>query len=195
MADHPSLPGLQWRRLIGVAIGGGLGFCLARALPVVPSILLSALVLTAGTGLSRLPQDASRWWGLIGAACGCLIGSGSVLAAALERQEPAGPWPPRLLVVLALALAGAISGRLLSRRTTWPQGRQPRELLRAASGLTTGVFAGIVTLTYVHSGLDVARTLSSRLSTSLTILVLALVAPGWLSHLLWPRQPGGGDGA
>ena len=56
--------------------------------------------------------------------------------------------------------------------------RQPRELLRAASGLTTGVFAGIVTITYVHSGLDVARTLSSRLSTSLTILVLALVAPG-----------------
>ena len=50
------------------------------------------------------------------------------------------------------------------------------------------MFAGIVTIAYVHSGLDAARTLSSRLSTSLTILVLALVAPGWLSHLLWQRQ-------
>lgn len=195
MAEQPAGRWLQLRRLIGVALGGGLSFGVARALPVVPSILLSSLVLAGGAGLSRLPQDASGWWGLIGAACGSLIGSGCVLARALERQDPAGPWPQRLLVVLLLALAGGLTGRLLSRRDGWQQGRQPRELLRAASGLTTGVFAGIVTITYVHSGLDVARTLSSRLSTSLTILVLALVAPGWLSHLLWQRQRRGDDAA
>ena len=85
MAEHPSRQGLQLRRLLGVAVGGGLGFSVARALPVVPSILLSSLVLAGGAGLSRLPQDASGWWGLIGAACGSLIGSGCVLAAALGR--------------------------------------------------------------------------------------------------------------
>ena len=87
MAEHPSRQGLQLRRLLGVAVGGGLGFSVARALPVVPSILLSSLVLAGGAGLSRLPQDASGWWGLIGAACGSLIGSGCVLAAALGRIQ------------------------------------------------------------------------------------------------------------
>jgi hypothetical protein len=56
--------------------------------------------------------------------------------------------------------------------------------LRAASALTTGIFAVLVTLTFLHSGLDQARTVSSRLSTSLTILVIALSGPGWLVHLL-----------
>jgi hypothetical protein len=42
----------------------------------------------------------------------------------------------------------------------------------------------LVTLTFLHSGLDQARTVSSRLSTSLTVLVLALSGPGWLVHLL-----------
>jgi hypothetical protein len=45
----------------------------------------------------------------------------------------------------------------------------------------------VVTLAFIHSGLDEARAISSRLSTSLTILVLALSGPGWLVHLLGDR--------
>lgn len=195
MADEPPAHGLQRRRLIGGLIGAGLGYALASRLPMVPSILLCSLVLTGGTGLSRLPQDASGWWGLIGAASGSLIGCGTVLAAALDQHDPSSSWPQRLLMVMLLAATGALSGRILSRRGRWPAERQPRELLRAASGLTTGAFAGIVAITYVHSGLDVARTLSSRLSTSLTILVIALLAPGWLSHLFSQRQRSSADAA
>jgi len=43
----------------------------------------------------------------------------------------------------------------------------------------------LVTVAFVHSGLDVARTFSSRLSASLTIVVAALTVPGWLVHLLF----------
>jgi hypothetical protein len=52
-----------------------------------------------------------------------------------------------------------------------------------------------VTLAFLHSGLDEARAVGSRLSTSLTILVLALTGPGWLVHLLGDRAapPGAGQ--
>jgi len=185
---------LQRKRLIGTLLGAGGGYLLAQALPLVPSTLLSALVLATATHLSARPQDAGRWWALIGAGSGSLAGKGTVLAAALDQLAPAERMPQRALVVLVLAIIGAIAGRRLSRRQGWQPGRQPRDLLRSASALSTGVFAGIVTAAYVHSGLDVARVLSSRLSTSLTILVLSLVAPGWLSHLLQHHEAQGADG-
>ena len=188
------LPSQQLRRLIGAFIGAGMGYLVAHTLPLVPSTLLSALVLTSATSLSALPQDAGRWWALIGAGSGSLAGTGTVLATALDQLAPAERMPQRALVVLVLAVTGAIAGRRLSRRQGWQPGRQPRDLLRSASALSTGVFAGIVTAAYVHSGLDVARALSSRLSTSLTILVLSLVAPGWLSHLLQHHEAQGADG-
>lgn len=181
---------LQMQRILGALIGAACGFAVARQLPLVPSTLLSSLVLAGGVSLSGLPQAAGRWWGLIGAASGTLIGTGCVLAAALEQQDAAAQLPQRLLIVLLLAGAGAVAGRRLSRGGRWQPGRQPRELLRSASGFTTGVFAAIVTLTYIHSGLELARTVSSRLSTALTILVIALVGPAWLSHLLVQQAAG-----
>lgn len=182
------------QRTLGALIGAAGGFALARQLPLVPSTLLSSLILTGGVSLSGLPQAAGRWWGLIGAASGTLMGTGCVLAAALEQRNATAQVPQRLLIVLLLAIAGAIAGRSLSRGGRWQPGRQPRELLRSASGLTTGVFAAIVTLTYIHSGLELARTLSSRLSTALTILVIALVGPAWLSHLIVQQTSHGGHG-
>jgi hypothetical protein len=187
------VPPLQLRRLTGALLGAAGGYLLARQLPLVPSTLLSALVLAAATSLSALPQDAGRWWGLIGAGAGSLVGTGTALAVVLDQHDPAQQLPQRALAVLLLAIAGAIAGRRLSRRQGWQPGRQPRDLLRSASALTTGVFAGIVTFAYIHSGLNVARTLSSRLSTSLTILVVSLVAPAWLSHLLHHHEARGAD--
>lgn len=184
---------LRLKRLIGPLLGASGGYLLAQALPLVPSTLLSALVLATATHLSAQPQDPGRWWALIGAGSGSLVGTGARLAAALDQLNPAEQLPQRALTVLLLAIAGAIAGRRLAGRQGWQPGRQPRDLLRSASALTTGVFAAIVTLTYIHSGLDVARTLSSRLSTSLTILVLSLVAPAWLSHLLHDHDAQGAD--
>jgi hypothetical protein len=181
-------PGLQLSRIGGGLIGGAVGFALARHLPVVPSTLLSALVLAGGATLSGSVQRASQWWGLIGAATGTLVGTAWVLAALLQQSGPEQNVEQRALTVLFLAVAGVIAGHTLSRTHLTQESRRPRDLLRSASALTTGVFAAIVTLTFIHSGLDPARAFSSRLSTSLTILVAAVAAPGWLSHLLTQRH-------
>jgi hypothetical protein len=166
--------------LLGIAVGLGLsGF-----LPVVPSTLVNALVLAGGARLSGSCQRPSRWWGLIGCLSGTLIGNGWVLAKALHESHPAEHAPSRFVMVGMIALAGAIAGESLARSPRTLSHRRPADLLRSASGLTAGIFAVLVTLTFLHLGLDGARTFSSRLSTSLTILVVCLTTPGWLMHLI-----------
>jgi hypothetical protein len=172
------------RSTLASLLGIGIGLLLTGFLPVVPSTLLNALVLVGGAQISHRCRQSSRWWALIGCATGSLIGNGWVLAGALQETHPSAHVGGRLATVLLLCAAGAAAGQSLSRLSPAVAHRQPRDLLRAASGLTTGVFAALVTLTFVHSGLDVARTFSSRLSTSLTILVVCLAAPGWLGHLI-----------
>lgn len=179
--------------LIASLVGIALGLVLTRALPLVPSTLLNALVLAGGARISRSCRSPSRWWALIGAATGTLIGNGWVLTLALQQNHAAEHLPARLATVLLLGGAGALAGRSLGRPEPSPLGqsspahRRPADLLRSASSLTAGVFAALVTATFIHGGLDAARTFSSRLSTSLTILVVALAAPGWLAHQL--REP------
>lgn len=182
----PSVPGppQPLRSALASLMGIGIGLSLTRFLPVVPSTLLNALVLAGGARISPRCHLPSRWWGLIGIATGSLIGNGWVLAAALQETLPTAHAGARLAIVLLLGCAGAVAGHSLARVSQAVSDRRPRDLLRSASGLTTGVFAALVTLTFIHSGLDVARTFSSRLSTSLTILVICLAAPGWLSHLI-----------
>ena len=58
------------------------------------------------------------------------------------------------------------------------------DLLRTLSGMFTGVFGVLVGIAFVLGGLEEARTLSSRLTASLTIIVLGLLGPGWISHQL-----------
>ena len=92
--------------------------------------------------------------------------------------------------MLLLALAGAIAGLSIGgRREVFPPGRRPRDLLRSASTFTTGVFATLFTVVYVHSGLVAARATSSRLSTALTILVVVVAVPGWISHGFFRVSP------
>lgn len=184
MAQPVPRPPQPLRSMLAALLGIGLGLLLTGCLPVVPSTLLNALVLAGGAQISRRCHRASRWWALIGCATGSLVGNGWVLAALLQDTHPSAHSGGRLATVLLLCCAGGLAGVSLGRTSPTVANRQPRDLLRSASGLTTGVFAALVTLTFIHSGLDVARTFSSRLSTSLTILVVCLAAPGWLSHLI-----------
>lgn len=78
--------------------------------------------------------------------------------------------------------------RLLSGDADRSDRHQPRDVLRSVSALTTGIFAVLVTLAFVQSGLDVARTFSSRLSVALTILVASITVPGWMVHLLFRQS-------
>jgi hypothetical protein len=192
MARPASPRSLQLRRIVGGLGGAAAGYGLARQLPLLPSALLCALLLSTASDLSRKLADAGHWWGLIGAASGCLIGAASVLATALQHPTAGEQLPERAAMLLLLALAGAIAGTRLSANGSWAGERRPRDLLRSASGLTTGIFAAMVTIAWLHSGLDPARAFSSRLSTSLTIVVTAVVGPGWLGHLMQSHS-GGAD--
>jgi len=51
------------------------------------------------------------------------------------------------------------------------EGRSIGDLLRTLSGTLTGVFGVIVGIAFVLGGLEEARTLSNRLTTTLTIIV------------------------
>jgi len=178
-------PRLHPGRIQGGLVGVVLGFLLAGRLPLVPSTVLSSVALAVAASLSGRPWRPMFWWAVLGAAAGGLLGTATVLAGRLQELDPSSDWPGRALVVLLLALTGALCGRLLSGDGGRHDRHQPRDVLRSASALTTGIFAVLVTLTFVHSGLDVARTFSSRLSAALTILVASLTVPGWLMHLLF----------
>ena len=177
-------PALQLRRLAGGLLGAVLGYGLTSRLPEVPATLLGALALGGTAQLSGRTVDPLHWWALLGAATGSVLGTAVVLAARLQASAPADHLLGRALTVGCFALAGGLAGRRLSRDALLGSGHPPRELLRSASALTTGIFAVLVTLTFLHSGLDPARAFSSRLSTALTILVTAITVPGWLIHLL-----------
>lgn len=182
--------GLQAQRLAGALLGATLAYGLSSRLPEVPSTLLSSLALVGAALRSSRTMVPGRWWALLGIAAGSVLGTASVLAARLQSTTPESGFGSRALTLGCFALAGAFAGRGLSREARMGDGHHPRDLLRSASALTTGIFAVLVTLTFLHSGLDPARAFSSRLSTSLTILVASLSVPGWLIHLLdQPTHP------
>ena len=174
----------RFQRLLGGLGGVGAAYLLTRHLAALPSTFITALLLVVGSVASGRALAPWAWWGVLGAGCGGLLGSAMVVAEKIQATDPREGLSLRLALVGCLMMAGAIGGRSFSLDAAHPERRPPKDTLRAASALTTGIFAVLVTLTFLHSGLDQARTVSSRLSTSLTILVLALSGPGWLVHLL-----------
>ncbi|MCT0199658.1 hypothetical protein KQ313_08210 [Synechococcus sp. CS-1325] len=183
----------QLERLFGAALGFTAAYLISSHLDTVPSTLLSSITLAGGATLAGRMASPLRWWALLGSAAGCLLGNATVLARALQESEPQANLATRVVSVVLLAAAGSLAGLALSTRHSLVD-RQPKDLLRSASALTTGLFAVLVTFAFLHGGLDTARTFSSRLSTSLTILVASLSVPGWLTHLIThPRLPQADD--
>lgn len=179
----PRLPA-RFQRLLGGLGGVGAAYLLTRHLAALPSTFLASVLLAGGSVASGRALPPWAWWGVVGAGCGGLLGSAMVVAEKIQATDPRVGLGLRLALVGCVMVAGAIGGRSFSLDAAHPQRRPPKDTLRAASALTTGIFAVLVTVAFLHSGLDQARTVSSRLSTSLTILVLALSGPGWLVHLL-----------
>jgi hypothetical protein len=190
----PLLPG-PIQQLVGGLVGAGLAYGLTRHLPALPSTFFTAVGLAGASILSGRHLIPWVWWGVLGASCGGLLGTAMVVGQKIQSTHPHEGMGLRLGVVACLMVAGAIGGGSLSRDADHPDRRPPKDTLRSASALCTGIFAVVVTITFLHSGLDQARTISSRLSTTLTILVMALTGPGWLVHLLgsgWRGKGGGG---
>jgi hypothetical protein len=172
------------RPLLLSLIGIILGLVLGCSLPLVPSTLISALLLASTAAISGRLVHPTAWWGGIGLATGSLLGTSWLLAQVAQTGQPSGGLESRGLTVLLMLAAGAVAGLLLGESELVPPHRRPVDLLRHASSLTAGLFAGWVTLAYLHAGLDAARAFSSRLSTSLTILVVCLAVPGWFTRRL-----------
>jgi len=161
-----------------------IAYLITRHLPALPSTFLTAVLLAGGSVASGRTRSPWRWWTVVGACCGGLLGTAMVVAEKIQASDPHAGFNLRLAMLSCLIVAGAIGGSSFSLDAANPGRRPPKDTLRSASALTTGIFAALVTLTFLHAGLDQARTVSSRLSTSLTILVLSLSGPGWLAHQL-----------
>lgn len=161
-----------------------IAYLITRHLQALPSTFLTALLLAGGSVASGRTRSPWRWWAVMGACCGGLLGTAMVVAEKIQATDPHAGFQLRLAMLGCLVVAGAIGGSSFSLDAANPGRRRPKDTLRSASALTTGNFAALVTLTFLHAGLDQARTVSSRLSTSLTILVLSLSGPGWLAHQL-----------
>lgn len=178
-------------RLSGTVLAAAIAWLVTASLPPVPATVLMALALAGGAALAGgLQLSHLRYWGLIGMAAGGLLGTASSLAERAQELPIASHSTTRLLTLVLLALAGIVGGFCLGRDAERADRRHPRDLLRAASALTTGLFACLVTLSYAHLGLEGARAFSSRLSTTLTIVVTAVVVPGWISQQLRRRNGG-----
>ncbi|MFZ0408219.1 MAG: hypothetical protein WAM11_08940 [Cyanobium sp.] len=189
-------PSQGLRRRVALLLAGVLAcllaFGLTSHLPLIASTLISSLALAAGASCNgRLQQRAEVLVAALAGAGGAVVGTALVLSRKALDTVPQGDLSQRLTVMALLALAGVIGGLVLGIDAARADRRHPRDVLRSISGLTTGVFAVLVTLVFVHSGLDQARTFSSRLSTSLTILVACVVVPGWLASrfIASPRPP------
>ncbi|MCH9771961.1 MAG: hypothetical protein K0U28_00315 [Cyanobacteria bacterium] len=99
-----------------------------------------------------------------------------------QGAAPANTALERFLFIVVLGITGFFSGSRVGINPDAVEGRSIGELLRTLSGTFTGVFGVLVGIAFVLGGLEEARTLSSRLTASLTIIVLGLLGPGWISH-------------
>ncbi|MCP9848860.1 hypothetical protein [Cyanobium sp. Morenito 9A2] len=177
--------------MLCAAASATVAFKVTEALSPMGSAFACSLTIALATFASVQRPALPLWSALLGALVGSLVGAGTVAADLVAQEGFSELAPQRALIVGSLALAGSVSGALLGGSLHRPSLRPPSDLIKAASALTTGVFALFVTLKFLQAGLDPARTLSSRLSTSLTVLVASLVLPGWVAYILCrPNQAG-----
>jgi hypothetical protein len=178
-------PHHRWPAVLWLLLGAAVGWSFAASLAAVSATVFAALLLCAVAsfaGSVMLTPWQRRL--LVGLLAGVMTGTAYSLAERVHELSPAAHGGSRLAMLLALGLAGLFGGLRLGRDARQPERRHPRDLLRSASALTTGLFALMVTLAFLHLGLEGARAFSSRLSTTLTIVVTAVVLPGWLAQQL-----------
>ncbi|HYX35842.1 MAG TPA: hypothetical protein VE954_22310 [Oligoflexus sp.] len=180
---HP-LPELYSPRLssvVSACLGGVVLFYLTSILPNLTSAIACAIVIAFSTTASTHSRYAMVWWGSLGAIAGCIIGTSVTLGESLASLGLSSKELWRVMIVATLSLGGLISGIFLSRNVRSSiKPPPPKDFLKVVSGLTAVFFAVLVSIKFTLSGLDEARTLSSRLSTVSTVLVTVLALPGYI---------------
>lgn len=174
--------------LAGVLCGGAATLLIVSILPIPQMILVGSIGLASLIVASAYLYNRVLWWMIIGAIAGMLLGIGGVLAGSLAESKEPLDLNLRLTFVAAQSTAGFIAGVILGRKIHKAHLPTLKDLLSSLSALTVGLFALIVTVRFTIEGLEPARTLSSRLSVSTTILITLLAIPGAIGYLLANRR-------
>lgn len=174
--------------MLGTLVGGTTTLVIITQLPLTQSILVSAVALASLIVACAYLANRLLWWTAIGAISGMIIGLGGVMAEDLaEKKEPL-ELSLRLTFVVVQGIAGLIAGVVLGRKIHQAHLPNLKEFLSSLSALTIGLFAVVVTHRFMLDGLELARTLSSRLSATTTILSTLLALPGAIGYLLAKRR-------
>lgn len=190
MQNYPRISGPQQSLLLlaGTLVGVALTLAILTQLPIGSAAVVSSLGLASLIILCAYVSKPVYWWTGVGAIAGTIVGLGGIMVEHLTAEKEPIDLHLRLIMVVGQTLAGFISGVLLGRRI--PQSHLPtlKDFLSSLSAVTVGLFAVIVTRRFIVDGLESARTLSSRLSVSTTILITLLAMPGALGYLLSQRH-------
>ena len=177
--------------MASLLLGAGLGYAINVHLPLLADITISCIFLILLSRLRNRLKTPAQWWGSIGLCSGSFLGTASSMVNEMQRGSEAAssysPWE-RMALIVILGITGVLAGRHVGIDPDAVEGRSIGDLLRSLSGTFTGVFGVLVAIAFVFNGLEEARTLSSRLTTTLTIIILGLVGPGWISHRLKTYQ-------
>ena len=177
--------------MASLLLGAGLGYAINLHLPLLADVAISCIFLILLSRLRNRLKTPAQWWGSIGLCSGSFLGTASSMVNEMQRGSEAAssysPWE-RLALIVILGITGVLAGRYVGIDPDAVEGRSIGDLLRSLSGTFTGVFGVLVAIAFVFNGLEEARTLSSRLTTTLTIIILGLVGPGWISHRLKTYQ-------
>ena len=173
--------------MVALILGAGLGYAINLNLPLLTDVTISCIFLILLSRLRNRLKTPAQWWGSIGLCSGSFLGTASSMVHEMQRASEAAAayslWE-RLALIVILGITGVLAGRHVGIDPDAVEGRSISDLLRSLSGTFTGVFGVLVAIAFVFNGLEEARTLSSRLTTTLTIIILGLVGPGWISHRL-----------
>lgn len=189
MQNLPQATGPQQSLImaLGTAIGVAITLGIVTQLPLAQATIITSLGLSSLIVACAYVSRPIYWWMGVGAIAGMIIGLGGILAGQMAAEKESLSLNLRLMFVTFQAMAGLIAGVLLGRKT--PQAHLPtlKDFLSSLSAITVSLYAVVVTGRFLWEGLDPARTLSSRLSVSTTILITLLAIPGVLGYLLGQR--------
>ncbi|PSN14808.1 hypothetical protein C7293_09995 [filamentous cyanobacterium CCT1] len=186
MQDFPKANSPQqtlWM-IIGTVVGVGLTLAIFTQLPIAQATVAGSLSLSGLIVACAYVSRPLYWWVGVGAIAGIIIGIGGVMAGHFAAEKEPLELELRLTFVAFQSMAGLIAGLLLGRKVQRAHLPTLKEFISSLSALTVGLFALLVTGRFVVEGLEPARTLSSRLSVSTTILITLLAIPGALGYLL-----------
>jgi hypothetical protein len=191
MQNYPKISGPKQSLLLlaGTGVGVALTLVIITQLPLTQAAIASSLGLASLIVACAYISKPLYWWIGVGAIAGMIIGLGGIMAGHLAAEKEPIDLSLRLIVVIGQALAGFISGLLLGRRISQSHLPTLKDFISSLSAVTVSLFAIIVTGRFIVEGLEPARTLSSRLSVSTTILITLLALPGALGYLLSQHHP------